>query len=318
MSETYLVTGVMGCLGAWVAHHLVERGARVVGFDLSEDRRRLDLLLDPSQQESIVFVKGDLSDERAVSHAVEANSVTRMVHLAALQIPFCRANPSAGARVNVVGTVNVFEAARRAGITHLSYASSAAVYGPPSRYASSILPADARKEPATLYGAYKVANEVTAGVYAVEHGISSIALRPYTVYGVGRDQGTTSEPTTAMLEAARGRDSHISFGGRMQFHFASDAAHAFIAAADAGQVQGAHAFNLGGDPVAVTEVAAIIEELRPGVSVSVGSGRLPFPEGLDSGELDRILPGLPRTELREGIRRTLESFEASLAAGRLA
>src|SRR5690606_16882405 len=109
------------------------------------------------------------------------------------------------------------------------------------------------KRPLTLYGVTKIANEGTAQVYWADHKISSVALRPYTVYGVGRDQGVTSEPSLAMAAAARGEDSHISFGGAMQFHWASDVARQFIDAAF-GRLQGepaggAQVFDLGGPVV---------------------------------------------------------------------
>lgn len=328
----YLVTGAMGCLGAWVTRHLVAAGRRTVAFDLSDDRRRLDLLLTREEQANVTFVTGDLTDSEAVARAVRQHEVTRIVHLAALQIPFCRAKPVAGAQVNVVGFVNVFEAARSAGLRAIAYASSAAVYGPATHDASPVLPADAPLHPLTLYGAYKQADEAIARVYHLENGISSIGLRPYTVYGVGRDQGVTSEPTVAMLNAARGTDAAISFGGSMQFHFASDVAHAFIAAADASAAAacasaaaadasapeaGAWVFNVGGAPVAVEEVAGLIERLRPGVRVSVGAARLPFAAGMSEGALHEALPYLPQTSIEDGVRATLDQFSACLEDGRL-
>ena len=127
-----------------------------------------------------------------------------MIHLAALQVPFCRADPPLGARVNVVGTVNVFEAvARRAErMGPVVYASSVAAYDALEDRAAA--PA-MQGVPSTLYGVYKRANEGTATVYAQERETPSVGLRPHTVYGPGRDQGLTSAPTTAMLAAAAGR-----------------------------------------------------------------------------------------------------------------
>ena len=127
-----------------------------------------------------------------------------MIHLAALQVPFCRADPPLGARVNVLGTVNVFEAAKAPAdrIAPIVYASSIAAFDANGTTAA------AWRHPGTIYGVYKRANESTAAVYLAENGISSIGLRPHTVYGVGRDQGVTSAPTTAMLAAAAGVAVH--------------------------------------------------------------------------------------------------------------
>ena len=88
--------------------------------------------------------------------------------------------------------------------------------------------------PGTIYGVYKRANESTAAVYLAENGVSSTGLRPHTVYGVGRDQGVTSAPTTAMLAAAAGTPFTIPYGGAAQLQLARDVARAFIAASLAG------------------------------------------------------------------------------------
>ncbi len=314
---TVLVTGAAGCLGAWTVKHLLEAGHKPVAFDLAADYRRLQALVGPEALAAVTFVRGDLTDEAQVKAAVQGHGAQRIVHLAALQVPFCRANPSLGAAVNVQGTVHVFEAARAAGIAHLAYASSIAVYGPSSDYPHGLVAPGAPQRPRTFYGVTKVANEGTARIYWQDHGISSVGLRPYTVYGVGRDQGITSEPTVAMAAAARGESSRISFGGSMQFQWASDVALQLIDAAfgrcgAAGE--GARVFNLGGPVVSVSRVARIIEELRPGVRVAVGDAVLPFPEGFDGSELDAACERVHQTPLEEGIRLTIERFEELAAA----
>ena len=184
------------------------------------------------EQAAITFVQGDLRDTDALKAVFAEHGITRVIHLAALQVPFCRANPVLGAEVNVTGTVNVFEAARANGVDHIAFASSIGVYGPPSDFPPGLIPNDAPKKPRTLYGAYKVCNEGTALVYYEENGITSTALRPYTVYGVGRNQGMTSEPTKALVAVAKGQPYTIPFSGAMQFQWASDVARQFILAAE--------------------------------------------------------------------------------------
>lgn len=315
MNERFLITGAMGCIGAWALHHLLKSGKEVVSFDLSENRSRVNLLLSASEQDVITFVKGDLTDFEQVKNVVEQHGITHILHLAALQIPFCKADPVMGAQVNVVGTVNIFEAAQQAGIKHLALASSVGVYGPPEAYPEGVVSSDAALKPDTLYGVYKQANEGTARVYWQDQQISSVTLRPYTVYGVGRDQGLTSEPTKAMLAAAKGEHYDISFGGTMQFHFASDVAKQFIEAAQT-PTQGAKSFNLGTTPVAVTELANLIEKQKPSVKVSSGTTVLPFPIGLSKGDYPNYSQ-IQETTLEQGIKETIEQFEACLADGRL-
>ena len=118
--------------------------------------------------------------------------------------------------MNVVGTVNVFEAAKAAEIQKVVYASSIAVYGGKDEYEGELLPHHALANPHTHYGVFKQANEGTARIYWQDDGIASIGLRPYTLYGPGRDQGLTSTPTQAMLAASARRKRTISpMGGIM-------------------------------------------------------------------------------------------------------
>jgi UDP-glucuronate 4-epimerase len=263
------------------------------------------------EQAPISFVQGDITDFDWLKSVFADYGITHIIHLAALQVPFCRANPVLGAQVNVVGTVNIFEAARLHSLSHITFASSIAVYGPPEDYPPGLIAHDAPMIPRTLYGIYKVANEGTAKIYWQDYQLSSIVLRPYTVYGVGRDQGITSEPTKAMLAAANGEDYHISFGGKMQFHYASDVALQFIEAAEH-SVQGAVGFNLGTPPISVGQVAQIIMDLRPGVSVTHDDRLLPFPEGCDPTALHQHFDRIYETPIEEGIRQTIEHFESGL------
>jgi len=315
-SNTVLVTGALGCIGAWVVAHLVEQGDRVISFDLDDRGHRLDLLLTADEQAGIAFVRGDLSDPTHVRDVFEAYPITHVIHLAALQVPLCKADPIRCAQVNVAGTVNVFEAARQAGVRHVAYASSVAVYGPPDLYPPGLVPGGAPLAPRTLYGVFKQANEGIARVYWDDYGVSSVALRPYTVYGVGRDQGMTSDPTKAMLAAAGGRPFHIAFGGRFQMQLASDVARQFIEAARR-PLEGAYAFNLGGEITSVDEIAALIRRVKPDAAITHGDTPLPFPAGLDDSDLRAHSAQVHHTPLAEGVRQTIEHFERLLAAGRL-
>jgi len=209
--ERFLVTGAMGFLGAWTVRALLDEGTSVVAFDVSTDRRRLRLLASDEELHAVHFVEGDIADTAAVIELVRDNEITHVVHLAALQVPFCKVDPVRGAQVNVVGTVNIFESALAAGdqVRGLVYASSVAVFGPPELYPGGRAMDDSPPVPGTLYGVYKQANEGTARIYAQDHGVPSVGLRPGTVYGVGRDQGLTSAPTFAMLAAAAGCGYHI-------------------------------------------------------------------------------------------------------------
>ncbi len=308
--ETFLVTGGMGCIGAWTLTHLVKQRRSAVSLDISTQRDRLDLLLTPEEQHAITFVQGDITDFSQVLDIFETYNVTHVIHLAALQIPFCKADPVMGARVNVVGTLNIFEAAHRAGISHLAYASSVGIYGPPEDSLS------APKRPQTLYGVYKIANEGTARIYWQDHQLSSTALRPYIVYGPGRDQGLTSDPTKAILAAVTDKPFHINYGGIAQYHFVSDVALQFIEAA-LNPLNGAYSFDLGTSPHTMEEFVSIIRHYKPEAEITYEADvQLPFPT-CDGHEFRHHFPQVVQTSLTEGIEKTIAHFEQCLTDGRM-
>src|SRR5712692_10225066 len=162
MTDRFLITGALGCVGAWTVRALVREGVPVVAYDVGTDPHRLRLVMTPDELNRITFVSGDITDLAAFELALDQHDVTHVVHLAALQVPFCREDPVRGARVNVVGTVSVFEAVkrRRDRIRGVAYASSVAIYGPEDEGVE-----DPRPRPSTHYGVFKQANEGTARIY---------------------------------------------------------------------------------------------------------------------------------------------------------
>jgi UDP-glucuronate 4-epimerase len=292
VSGVYLVTGALGCLGAWTCKLLVDEGAVVVAYDLGGDPYRLREIMAAEDLQRVTFVRGDVADLAELEQAMTSHEVSHVVHLAALQVPFCKADPALGARVNVLGTVTVFEAAKRQGLaTTVAYASSAAVYNRAGDM-----------EPETLYGVYKLANEGTARIYWEDAGVASIGLRPFCVYGPGRDQGLTADPTHAMRAAAGGEPYRIAFGGRTELHYAPDVARAFLLATRQ-TPEGAAVYDVPGEPVHLSEVVDAIEVAAPGAEITFADEPLPFPEQLLGTRFEA-----PVTPLADGVRETVEHF----------
>lgn len=315
---TFLLTGAHGFIGAWVTKRLHDAGARVLLFDRDTDPRRLRLIMDDEAVARTRFVTGDITDAGTLPLIFEEFEVEHVIHLAGLQVPTCRADPHAGALVNVVGTINVFEAARASGgrVKRVVYASSAAVYGT-GEEGRAVSERD-EPQPSTHYGVFKRANEGNARVYHLEHGISSVGLRPLTVYGVGRDFGITSSPTKAMKAAVVGLPFRIRFGGHTDFQYVADTADTFIRAA-VSELEGAHVFNLHGETVGMSDVVAEIERARPEARglISFDDAPLAIPSEFDDAAIRAALGPLPATPLAEGVRATVERFEELRREGRL-
>jgi len=308
--SNFLVTGAHGFIGAWIVKRLLAEGAGVTIFDLSANPHRLRLIMDDDEIAQARFVEADITDSDAVLKAVERDDITNIIHLAGLQVPVCRANTRHGAMVNVIGTINVFEAAKNSGgqIKRVVYASSAAVFGTPED-GQPVTEKDAGGMN-THYGAFKRCNEDNARVYFLDNGISSVGLRPLTVYGAGRDFGMTSDPTKAMKAAVVGRPFHIRFGGETDFLYVADCADAFIRSATT-ELTGAHVFNLHGETVRVAAVVEEIEKLIPAAKdlITVAEAGIAMPSALDDTAIVAALGAVPHTPLAKGVKETIERFQ---------
>ncbi len=303
--ERWLITGALGCIGSWCCRQLVREGHAVVGLDLSEDRHRPELIMTPEEVSEVNHVRGDITDLADIERVLDRERISHVIHLAAMLVPLAAADPPRGALVNVVGTVNMFEAVKRRGLPRLAYASSAAVY---DRSDGARVAEDADGHPINHYGVHKQANEGAARVYWRDERVASVGLRPHIVYGPGRDHGMTAGPTLAMAAAARGERYEIPFGGRAQFQYAPDAARLFIEAARS-PGEGAEVHNLGGPPEHVTDVIAAIEAVLPeaaGRITFANDTLLPLPE-----EMDAVNP--VTTPLPVGVRETIEVLRAARA-----
>jgi nucleoside-diphosphate-sugar epimerase len=292
----------------------------VVAYDLKEDPRRLQLILPDEQVRRVTFAQGDVTDQARLTDALRRHSVTHVIHLAGLQVPTCRANPVLGATVNVLGTLAVFEAAKAVGsqVKRVVYASSAAVFGGPDKYPAGSQPDDAPLMPSTHYGVFKVCNEGNARIYFQDHGLSSVGLRPWTVYGVGRDLGMTSEPTKAIKAALLGRPYPISFGGWTDFQYVADVAEVFVLSCER-PFTGAGAFNLRGAVVTLDEFRRTLVRVLPEAErlVTVGTTQIAIAYDLSDAGITAALGTMPVTPLEDGIRETVAIFRRLRDEGRL-
>jgi UDP-glucose 4-epimerase len=279
-----LITGG-GFLGQRLARSLLADGHRV---------RVLDVMPRPSSADTpFDWTVGDVSSIESVARALDGCS--QVVHLAALLTPACAADPLRGAQVNLMGTLNVFEAARRAGLKHVVYASSAGVYGPDDA---------TQPRPTTLYGTWKLAAEGIARSYLADHGVGSVGLRPFVVYGAGREVGLSSGPSLACRAAARGEAYTIAFTGRTGLVYVDDVVRAFTAALTPAQA-GAFVFDL---PGVIASMDGLIAEIRrqvPAARLSASGPPLPIAPDIAQPDTTAVLGALPVTPLADGIAATL-------------
>jgi nucleoside-diphosphate-sugar epimerase len=312
------MTGGYGFIGAWIARELLARGDDVFVYDLAENPHRLRLVLADADIAKVRFVRGDVCDVDGLDRACRDHGITHLLHLAGLQVPACKADPIRGATVNVIGTLACFEAAKRNDLDRVVYASSAAVFGEPGRYPPGPQPDDAMLRPGTHYGVFKVCNEGNARIYFQDHGVTSVGLRPWTVYGPGRDMGMTSEPTKAIKAVLLGRPYAISFGGWTDFQYVRDTAQTFVNGLHR-PYRGAASYNCRGSVVTLEQFRKTLIEVLPEAEslVTVGTSQIAIAYDLSDDGLIRDLGPMPKTTLAEGIRETVRIFRQMQAEGRL-
>jgi UDP-glucose 4-epimerase len=316
----YLITGAKGFIGTWIVKELVERGDQPYVFDIDTSAARLAALLTPQQLASVQFIQGDVTQFADVDSAIGQHGITHVLHLAGIQVPYCAADPIRGAMINVVGTLNVFEVARRRRdlVERIVYASSAAVFGPEEAYGGIMVPEGARLLPGTHYGVFKQCNEGNARVYFRDDGISSVGIRPGAVYGVGRDRGMTSGPTKAIKASVVGQPYTIRFTGGLDLQYVRDTSRIFIRCAEAA-LTGAKVYTPRGEVTIIKDFLTALEEILPQARtlVKANGNSLPVSFDFDDSALQHDLGGVPRTRLEEGIRETAAIFDRLRSEGRL-
>ena len=186
VTKTYLITGGAGFIGFHLSRSLLEKGAKVIGFDNLNDYYEVSLkearLAILEKYEKYTFVKGDLSDNADVFRLFQEYHPQIVVNLGAQAgVRYSIDNPEAYMQSNMMGFFHILEGCRYFPVEHLVYASSSSVYGGNDKVPFST--EDKVDEPVSLYAATKKSNELMAHVYSKLYAIPATGLRFFTVYG---------------------------------------------------------------------------------------------------------------------------------------
>jgi dTDP-glucose 4,6-dehydratase len=311
-----LVTGAGGFIGSHLVELLVGAGAAVRGFvryNSRSDRGWLDRL-DPTVADEVDVFTGDFVNPEAVTNAIAGCDV--VLHLGALiPIPYSYQHPREFVETNIVGTLNVLEAARRADVARVVQVSTSEVYGSAQEVP---IPEDHPLHPQSPYAATKVGADQLALSYARAFELPVVLARPFNTFGP-RQSARAVIPT--IISQSLSRD-HIELGATdptRDFVFAEDTARGIARCAEVDSAVG-EVFNLGtGRETSIGEVVELVfAVLGKELPVTLAEERI-RPEG---SEVDRLCASVQKTRAQlgweatvpfeDGLRRTIEWIENAL------
>ena len=304
----YLVTGGAGFVGSHLADALLARGDEVVCVDNFNDyysparkRRNIEGALG---QPGYTLVEADLRDDAAIDAIFATHRPDKVAHLAAMgSISYSVRHPKLYEEVNIRGTLNVLDAARRFATRGVVLASTSSIYGRTDKI--PFVETDSTDRPLAPYPASKKADEVIAAAYATSYGLPCICVRFFNVYGPrGRPDMTPYMFTDAITHE---RSITLYDGGRPRrdWTYVADIVAGFIATLDADFSY--EIFNLGrGQPVVMSDFVTIIEHLV-GKKAQIIDAPLPDNEALvtyaDVGKARELLGYNPHVTIEEGLDR---------------
>jgi UDP-glucose 4-epimerase len=298
------VTGGGGFLGSALARRLVARGDAVVAFDRSFDLLARDLAPSPH----LITVPGDVTDADGLKATLHGHRPDAVIHCAAVvSVLSSIESPLATVRINIEGSVNLFEAMRSCGVRRAIHISSEETYG---EFRAPVVDENHPLDPVMPYGMSKVAVEHLGRFYRDVHGLEVINLRTSWVYGP--DLPRDRVPKTLIDAALAGRPLHIPSGGdsAIDHTYVDDFVDGTLAALDCPR-HPFDAYNLSsGTAPTLADVVAAVKEIVPGADVSIGPGvyrhgdRIPVPRkgALDLRRARDTFGYAPKFDIRAGLR----------------
>jgi UDP-glucose 4-epimerase len=227
--------------------------------------------------DKFLFVRGDVADLESILDTLKKNSIDRIIHTAFIMPGVLEFNPRLGIKVNLLGTCNVFEAARLMSISRVVYTSSVGVYGPQNEYGDREVNEDDQQHPENGYGINKQLIEILAAQYAEQYGIKFSATRPFLGYGHGGTVPLLIKQFSDLISLpAVGKPFSVEADGTQQFSLSSADDVAELTRILVKAPSSPHpVYNVGGPPTSMRDLAAAVRKYLPEARIEFGHQRPP-------------------------------------------
>ncbi len=291
-----VVFGGSGFLGIWLLKKLLENSIETIVFDKNKNKNLLKKIINISNKK-IDFIEGDITN---YDHVFEVSKKANLlINLAGLMTPECSENPTEGNFVNVIGSINVFKAAINQNHKYVIYTSSGGVFG--------------RKDakipfPETHYGVFKLAVEGIARAYYLENNLSSFGLRPFVIYGPGREIGGTAGISLACKAIAKNKDYEIPFSGRAGFVYVEDVTELIFRIIKS-QPIGSNVVNVNGISCSISQVIKLLSNINDKCKITFKNNDLPIVGEIIGNSPKKYFSDFEFTSLKDGIINTIKFYK---------
>ena len=307
-----LVIGGTGFIGSRAVKFLVEQGEQVVVMDLFPNLTRIK-----ENEDQVSVIHGSITSIETIIEAIRKYKVSKILNTAYLLESESDQYPQEAVKVNLLGTNNVFEAARIMGIKRVIWASSVAVYGDKKRANGVPQNEDALCLPLTVYGAGKQFSEFMIHFYNEKYGMEIVGLRPSPIYGTGRSTGKTAWLSDFIDMPLRGEVASVpaSSDQILEWCYVDDAAAAFVAVCQYEGKCSSDIYHIGGFRASVEEVMGIVAREVPNTDVEYGNRYIYYLDAADNSRIYRDIGFELKFDLERGIKEHISCSVSRLKGG---
>lgn len=310
----YLVTGGCGFIGSHVLRQLKRQGHNPVCYDLYPSKTSIEQILTPEERHDIKIIQGGVDSRENLVRVMQENKIDRVIHLAGILGDLAEQDPAEAVKVNILGTINVFEAALTCGIKRVVWASSQSIFGMPELYQelyhTDLIPNDVVLKPTLVYGATKTFNEFLGEWYFQNRGLEAIGLRYTMVFGIARMRGAGQYATNLINKPAEGEKGIVEHGDTApNWIYVEDAARATVLASQCPNPKTRN-FTIGGETKSIRELRDYILTLLPEADIELEPGVFPAAYNLDCTAAEQELGYKYEYSAEQGARATINLIRA--------